>query len=109
MSQFAKNLLLWIIVAMVLMSIFQHYAETEPPATEMKYSEFLDSVRNGEINSVTLQVTSGGKEITGTTTNGQQFQTFGPPDDSGLIADLENNNVDHETIKPKVARFWLIF
>ena len=36
MSQFAKNLLLWIIVAMVLMSIFQHYAETAyrlPPKT----------------------------------------------------------------------------
>ena len=101
MSQFAKNLLLWIIVAMVLMSIFQHYAETEAPAQEMKYSEFLDSVRNGQIDAVTLQVTSGGKEITGRTTNGQQFRTFGPPDDSGLIADLENNNVDHETIKPE--------
>jgi len=101
LSQFAKNLLLWIIVAMVLMSIFQHYAETEPPAEEMKYSEFLDSVRNGQIDSVTLQVSSGGKEITGRTTNGQQFRTFGPPDDSGLIADLENNNVDHETVKPE--------
>ena len=101
MSQFAKNLLLWIIVAMVLMSIFQHYAQTEPPAEEMKYSKFLESVRNGQIDSVTLQVSSGGKEITGQTTNGQQFRTFGPPDDSGLIADLENNNVDHETVKPE--------
>ncbi|MBS3744126.1 MAG: ATP-dependent zinc metalloprotease FtsH [Wenzhouxiangellaceae bacterium] len=101
MSQFAKNLLLWIIVAMVLMSIFQHYAETEPPAEEMKYSEFLDSVRNGQIESVTIQVTSGGKRLTGETTNGQQFRVFAPPDDDGLIADLENNDVVHETIEPE--------
>ncbi|MFO7763902.1 MAG: ATP-dependent zinc metalloprotease FtsH [Wenzhouxiangellaceae bacterium] len=101
MSQFAKNLLLWIIVAMVLMSIFQHYAETEPPAEEMKYSEFLDSVRNGQIDSVTIQVTSGGKRLTGETTNGQQFRVFAPPDDDGLIADLENNDVVHDTIEPE--------
>ncbi len=101
MSQFAKNLLLWIIVAMVLMSIFQHYAETEPPAQELKYSEFLESVRNGQVESVTIQVTSGGKRLTGETTNGQQFRVFAPPDDDGLIADLENNDVVHETIEPE--------
>jgi len=101
LSQFAKNLLLWIIVAMVLMSIFQHYAETEPPAQELKYSEFLESVRNGQVESVTIQVTSGGKRLTGQTTNGQQFRVFGPPDDDGLIADLENNDVVHETIEPE--------
>jgi len=101
LSQFAKNLLLWIIVAMVLMSIFQHYAETEPPAQELKYSEFLESVRNGQVESVTIQVTSGGKRLTGETTNGQQFRVFAPPDDDGLIADLENNDVVHETIEPE--------
>jgi len=101
LSQFAKNLLLWIIVAMVLMSIFQHYAETEPPAQEMMYSEFLDAVRNGRIESVEIQATSGGKRLTGQTTNGQSFEVFGPPDDQGLIADLENNDVDHKAVPPE--------
>jgi len=101
LSQFAKNLLLWIIVAMVLMSIFQHYAETEPPAQEMKYSQFLEAVRNGQIDSVTMQSTSGAKRLTGETTNGQQFLVWAPSDDDGLIADLENNDVEHETIEPE--------
>jgi len=101
LSQFAKNLLLWIIVAMVLMSIFQHYAETEPPAQEMMYSEFLDAVRNGRIESVEMQSTSGGKRLTGQTTNGQSFEAFAPPDDQGLIADLENNDVDHKAVPPE--------
>jgi len=101
LSQFAKNLLLWIIVAMVLMSIFQHYAETEPPAQEMKYSQFLESVRNGQIDSVQIQAMSGGKRLTGQTANGQRFEVFAPPDDAGLIADLENNDVEHNAIPPE--------
>jgi cell division protease FtsH len=101
LSQFAKNLLLWIIVAMVLMSIFQHYAETEPPAQEMQYSQFLESVRNGQIESVEIQATQGGKRITGQTVNGQRFQVFAPPDDPGLIADLEDNDVQHGAVEPE--------
>ena len=101
MSQFAKNLLLWIIVAMVLMSIFQHYAETEPPAQEMQYSQFLDSVRNGQIDAVEIQATQGGKRITGQTANGQRFEVFAPPDDSGLYSDLLENDVEISSIPPE--------
>ena len=101
MSQFAKNLLLWIIVAMVLMSIFQHYAETEPPAQRMEYSEFLDSVSNGQIEFVEIQATSGGKWLRGQTTNGQNYEVFAPPDDPGLYADLVNNGVDIRGEQPE--------
>ena len=101
MSQFAKNLLLWIIVAMVLMSIFQHYAETEAPAQEMQYSQFLDAVRNGQVESVQIQATSGGKRITGQTANGQEFSVFAPPDDSGLYSDLLDNGVEIEGVPPE--------
>ncbi|MDX1626859.1 MAG: ATP-dependent metallopeptidase FtsH/Yme1/Tma family protein, partial [Wenzhouxiangellaceae bacterium] len=92
---------MWIVVAMVLMSIFQHYAETESPAQEMSYSQFLDSVRNGQVESVQIQATPGGKRLRGETTNGQRFEVFAPPDDSGLIADLENNGVEHSAIPPE--------
>ncbi|MDT8449908.1 MAG: ATP-dependent zinc metalloprotease FtsH [Wenzhouxiangellaceae bacterium] len=92
---------MWIIVAMVLMSIFQHYAETEPAAQKMEYSQFLEQVRNGQIESVQIQATSGGKRLTGKTTNGQAFEVFAPPDDSGLIADLENHDVRHSAIPPQ--------
>ena len=101
MSQFAKNLLLWIIVAMVLMSIFQHYAETEPPAQRMEYSEFLKSVSNGQIEYVEIQATSGGKWLRGQTTNGQNYEVFAPPDDPGLYADLVNNGVDIRGEQPE--------
>ncbi|NCO19015.1 MAG: ATP-dependent metalloprotease, partial [Gammaproteobacteria bacterium] len=101
MSQFARNLLMWIIVAMVLMSIFQHYAQTEPVAQKMEYSQFLQSVRNGQIDSAQIQAAPGGMRITGQTTNNQKFESFAPPDDDGLIADLENNGVRHSAVPPE--------
>ncbi|MFN2333565.1 MAG: ATP-dependent metallopeptidase FtsH/Yme1/Tma family protein [Wenzhouxiangellaceae bacterium] len=101
MSQFAKNLLMWIVVAMVLMSIFQHYAETEPAAKEMQYSEFLSAVRNGQIESVHIQATSGGKWLRGKTTNGQDYEVFAPPDDTGLYADLIDNKVEMASEPPE--------
>jgi len=101
LSQFARNLLMWIIVAMVLMSIFQHYAQTEPVAQKMEYSQFLQSVRNGQIDSAQIQAAPGGMRITGQTTNNQKFESFAPPDDDGLIADLENNGVRHSAVPPE--------
>ncbi len=101
MSQFAKNLLMWIIIAMVLMSIFQHYAETEAPAQSLEYSQFLEDVRNGQIETAQIQAQSGGQKITGQTTNGQAYETFAPPNDNGLMADLENNDVQHSAVPPE--------
>ena len=104
MSQFAKNLLMWIIIAMVLMSIFQHYAETEAPAQKVEYSQFLEDVRNGQIETAQIQAQAGGQKITGETSNGQAYETFAPPNDNGLIADLENNGVRHSAVPPEGRR-----
>jgi cell division protease FtsH len=101
LSQLAKNMLMWIIIAMVLMSVFQHYAETERPAQAVEYSTFLQQVRNGQIETAVIQTESGGQRISGQTTNGRAYETFAPPNDSGLIADLENNGVQHSAVPPE--------
>ena len=100
MSPFAKNILVWIIIAMVLMSVFQYYAEQSTPNEPMTYSEFLDAVRDGRIEEVQIQATPGGQELRGATTNGERFEVFAP-DDSGLIADLETYNVRHSAVPPE--------
>ena len=100
MSQFAKNLLVWIIIAMVLMMVFQYYAEQGTPAQEMTYSEFLDAVRNGQIDAVEMQAVPGGQQLRGETTNGTPFEVFAPNDDD-LITDLENYNVRHSAVPPQ--------
>ena len=100
MSDFAKNLVMWIIIAVVLMSVFNHYSQPEMQQRDMNYSHFLDEVQHGNISSVEIQEGSGGKVIMGQTRDGQQFRVMAPGDD-GLIKDLLDNNVEIKALPPE--------
>ncbi|RFF29265.1 ATP-dependent zinc metalloprotease FtsH [Wenzhouxiangella sediminis] len=100
MSDFAKNLVMWIIIAVVLMSVFQHYSQPDAQPQEMNYSLFLERVQNGEVDSVVIQEGAGGKTITGRTSSGQEFRVMAPRDD-GLIKDLLDNDVQIDAKPPE--------
>ncbi len=100
MSDFAKNLLMWIVIAMVLMSVFNYYSQPQEQPNEMTYSMFLEEVRSGAVNRVQIQETPGAKNIAGFTRDGRQFQVLAPQDD-GLIKDLLDNNVEIEAREPE--------
>ena len=51
----AKNLILWVVIAVVLMSVFQGYSPTSSSAQKMDYSTFLDDVRNGQVAAVEIK------------------------------------------------------
>ncbi|RFF28966.1 MULTISPECIES: ATP-dependent zinc metalloprotease FtsH [unclassified Wenzhouxiangella] len=100
MSDFAKNLVMWIIIAVVLMSVFNHYSQPDAQPREMNYSVFLEEVERGNVTSVEIQEGSGGKTITGQTSDGQEFRVMAPRDD-GLIKDLLDNEVEIEAKPPE--------
>jgi cell division protease FtsH len=100
LSDFAKNLLMWIVIAMVLMSVFNYYSQPQEQPNEMTYSMFLEEVRSGAVNRVQIQETPGAKNITGFTRDGRQFQVLAPRDD-GLIKDLLDSNVEIEAREPE--------
>ena len=84
-----KNLLLWLIVAAVLLTVFQNFNVSEDPA-EMSYSEFLQDVRLDEVDAVVMQRT----RIFGTRKNGDEFTVIRPPmSDPKLADDLYNHGV----------------
>ncbi|MCC5809932.1 MAG: ATP-dependent zinc metalloprotease FtsH [Ectothiorhodospiraceae bacterium] len=86
----AKNLILWVIIAVVLMSVFSNFQERAATPNRITYSEFLTDVERGNIRDVTIQ----GQEITGTTTGGSSFTTLSPESDNrALIGTLLDNNV----------------
>src|SRR5699024_7802249 len=91
---------MWIIIAVVLMSVFNHYSQPEMQQRDMNYSHFLDEVQHGNISSVEIQEGSGGKVIMGQTRDGQQFRVMAPGDD-GLIKDLLDNNVEIKALPPE--------
>ena len=100
MNDLAKQLLTWAIIAIVLVSIFNHYANVGTVQNSIPYSEFLEDVRNGDVVEVQIQSTPSGWGINGTMGDGQAFETFGPPDDQ-LVNDLVENGVKFTAEEPE--------
>jgi cell division protease FtsH len=106
LNDLAKNLLTWAIIAIVLVSIFNHYAKVGSVPDPLSYSEFLEDVRNGKVSQVHIQSNDSGNNITGRATDGGDFQTFGPPDPK-LVDDLVQNKVEI-TAEPPAERSVLV-
>ena len=84
----AKNLLLWVVIAIVLMSVFNNFTATKAVPKSMPYSSFIDLVRQGDVKAVTIS----GRTIDGVKESGERFTSFAP-DDDGLVGELLKNNV----------------
>ena len=88
MNDMAKNLILWVIIAIVLMSVFNNFTTQKSSPNMLAYSDFLSQVQEGSVQSVTIN----GNEIEGVLTSGSTFSTYAPRDE-GLVSDLLNNKV----------------
>ena len=102
MNDLAKNLLTWAIIAIVLVSIFNHYASVGTVPDPLSYSEFLSNVKNGRVAQVHIQSNDAGNNISGSSVDGGEFKTFGPPDPK-LVDDLVQNKVEI-TAEPPAER-----
>jgi len=91
-----KNIVLWVIIAMVLMSVFNNFGPQKAGQGEIDYSTFISNVKNGAVSRVDIQ----GRTITGTLTDNSEFTTYSPDYDPGLMGDLLDNGV---TIQAKPA------
>lgn len=102
MSEMAKNLILWVIIAAVLLSIFQNFKEGPAPQT-ISYTNFVDEVQNERVRSVVIE----GLVIEGEHHDGTRFRTVRPDVyDSGLMNDLLNHNVNVEGREPAKPSIW---
>jgi len=98
----AKNLILWLIIAAVLVTVMNNFSSPSEPQT-LNYSEFLSQVQSGRVERVTVD----GFVITGKRTDGGSFKTIRPAiQDSGLIGDLIDNNVVIEGKQPEQQSIW---
>jgi len=96
LNDMAKNVILWVVIAIVLMTVFNNFSTTQPKFHTIPYSEFIDEVRQGQVKEVTIT----GRAISGVTVGGQRFNTFSPGDD-GLVGDLLNNKVEIVAAPPE--------
>lgn len=85
----AKNLILWLVIAVVLMSVFQSFGPNDNSGNQLDYSSFVQQVRNKQVREVKID----GRTIRGLSQGNEQFVTFLPSEDPQLLNDLLNNNV----------------
>ncbi|WP_394220442.1 ATP-dependent zinc metalloprotease FtsH [Alteromonas gracilis] len=90
MSDMAKNLILWLVIAVVLMSVFQSFSPSESSRSQTDYTTFLREAEQGNIREVRI---NNNGEIRGTKRSGETFQTFVPYFDDKLVSDLVKNDV----------------
>ncbi len=98
----AKNLLLWMVIAAVLLTVFNNINQ-EASVTPITYSEFVREVRAGQVESVVIA----GISVTGRRSDNSQFATTIPMiGDPQLMDDLFNHGVEIVGSEPERQSIW---
>ncbi len=102
MNDMAKNLLLWLIIAAVLLTVFNNFS-MQPSKEQLNYSDFIEEVRQDRISQVTID----GQMILGVRSDHSTFETVRPYlEDPKLIDDLIDHKVEVKGVKPETQSLW---
>ncbi|MDG1453195.1 MAG: ATP-dependent zinc metalloprotease FtsH [Methylophilaceae bacterium] len=91
MNNIAKNIAIWIAVALILMTVFQQFGSPNKASSQIVYSQFMENVKKGQVQKVQID----GRVITGTTRDNTTFSTYAP-NDLWMVSDLLKYNVEVE-------------
>ena len=98
MNDMAKNVLVWLVIGLVLMTVFQSLSPRTASSQPMSYSTFLSEVEQDNIQQVTME--SDRTTVTGKKRDGTEFRTHAPYD-ADLINDLLEHDVEIQQAPPK--------
>ncbi|HJN49952.1 MAG: ATP-dependent zinc metalloprotease FtsH [Pseudomonadales bacterium] len=97
-----KNLLLWLIIAAVLLTVFNNFS-VSPSPEELEYSHFVQLISKNQIRNVTID----GLVIRGERYNGEPFETIQPQvGDKALIDDMLEHGVSFKGSRPEQQSIW---
>ena len=103
MNDMGKNILLWLVIAVVLLTVFQNFNVSRPPE-EVPYSTFLGLVNGNQVRSVEVD----GLIIRGERSDGISFETIQPQIvDKALIDDMVEHNVAFQGERPEQQSIWM--
>ena len=102
MNNMAKNMLLWLAIAAVLLSVFNNFG-TQGQKEQLGYSAFIQEVQNNRLSKVVVD----GLTISAERTDGSSFETIRPMvEDPKLMDDLLAHNVVVEGKQPEQQSVW---
>jgi len=90
-----KSLVIWLVIGVVLMTVFNQFNSRQSAQAPMEYSQFLEEVKSGRIAKVTIE----GRQLKATTTEGKRVVSYSPGD-IWLVSDLLKSGVKIEA-KPE--------
>ncbi|MBP6656098.1 MAG: ATP-dependent zinc metalloprotease FtsH, partial [Propionivibrio sp.] len=96
------NLAVWLVIGLVLMTVFNQFNSRQAPQASMEYSEFMDEVGKGSISKVVIE----GRILKATTSDGRKLTSYAPPD-LWMVSDLLKHGVKVEA-KPEEEQSFLM-
>lgn len=92
-----KNLILWLVIAVILMTLFESFNSSDNSGRMEDYTSFVREVQSDQIQEVVFD----GKVINGVKKNGERFLTVMPLNDPAIIDSLLSHNVRASGTKPE--------
>jgi cell division protease FtsH len=83
LNNLIKNVAIWLVIALVLMTVFNQFSARQQQSTSVEYSQFIEEVKQGNVAKVTIE----GRVLKGVKSNGAKFTTYSPSD-PWLVSDL---------------------
>ena len=97
LNNLIKNVAIWLVIALVLMTVFKQLSGPQSSQKPMDYSQFIEEVKQGHVAKVTIE----GKIVKGTKTTGEKFVSYTAPD-LWMVSDLlkKSRVSSHKSLSP---------
>jgi cell division protease FtsH len=102
MNPFYKNMALWLVIALVMVLLFNLFNQPKAARQKILFSEFRLAVERGDVREVTIQ----GNNIYGKFSNGKEFKTYSL-DDPDLVKDLMGKRVTIDARPDEQSSWWM--
>ena len=98
MNKFFKNAMVWIVIAVVILTVFQSFTPNSIRQQTIDYSTFIELVKTGNVSEVVFE----DNVIKAKKLNGDKFITYNPEtDNTALIGELSKSGVRISATPPK--------
>ncbi len=102
MNNMFKNMAVWLVIGLVLMTVFNQFNTRQVTQPSMEYSQFMEEVGRGSISKVVIE----GRILKATTSDGRKLTSYAPPD-LWMVSDLLKHGVKVEA-KPEEEQSFLM-
>jgi cell division protease FtsH len=83
LNNLIKNVAIWLVIALVLMTVFNQFSTRQQQQSTLEYSQFLDDVKQGSVARVTIE----GRNLRVQKTDGRRYTVYSPSD-PWMVSDL---------------------